>query len=59
MCVACGFALDGDRNHGACAIGLTCQMCGATLPRLFLTCKADPCPFCRYPRPVGDCSDLS
>lgn len=37
-----------------------CQNCGHTLDRPSgSACKADPCPHCRYPRPLGDCSDLT
>ncbi len=37
-----------------------CQNCGAPIPRPSgSACHADPCPSCRHPRPLGDCSDLT
>ncbi len=37
-----------------------CQNCGAPIPRPSgSACHADPCPSCRFPRPLGDCSDLT
>lgn len=37
-----------------------CQKCGRAIavPN-GSACSADPCPHCRYPRPLGDCSDLT
>jgi len=37
-----------------------CIRCGGFLPRPSASaCHEDPCPTCRYPRPLGDCSDLT
>lgn len=36
----------------------TCMRCSFELPRPAETCHHDPCPFCGYPRPMGDCSDV-